>query len=50
MGNSFQYPLPWEHCPTDVTTNDTGTEVTDEHNEMWGPADTSLTVFSVICP
>uniref|UniRef100_G3PHD9 Transporter n=1 Tax=Gasterosteus aculeatus aculeatus TaxID=481459 RepID=G3PHD9_GASAC len=23
MGNSFQYPLPWEHCPTDVTTNDT---------------------------
>ncbi|XP_037331155.2 sodium-dependent neutral amino acid transporter B(0)AT2 [Pungitius pungitius] len=23
MGNSFQYPLPWEHCPSDVTTNDT---------------------------
>ncbi|XP_074511853.1 sodium-dependent neutral amino acid transporter B(0)AT2 [Sebastes fasciatus] len=23
MGNSFQYPLPWEHCPIDVTTNDT---------------------------
>ncbi|XP_056871256.1 sodium-dependent neutral amino acid transporter B(0)AT2 isoform X1 [Takifugu flavidus] len=26
MGNSFQYPLPWERCPTDVATNDTGTE------------------------
>ncbi|TNM97270.1 hypothetical protein fugu_015426 [Takifugu bimaculatus] len=23
MGNSFQYPLPWERCPTDVATNDT---------------------------
>ncbi|XP_054614793.1 sodium-dependent neutral amino acid transporter B(0)AT2 isoform X3 [Dunckerocampus dactyliophorus] len=23
MGNSFQYPLPWQHCPTDVATNDT---------------------------
>ncbi|XP_077413022.1 sodium-dependent neutral amino acid transporter B(0)AT2-like isoform X2 [Vanacampus margaritifer] len=23
MGNSFQYPLPWENCPIDVTTNDT---------------------------
>uniref|UniRef100_A0A3B4ZV05 Transporter n=1 Tax=Stegastes partitus TaxID=144197 RepID=A0A3B4ZV05_9TELE len=23
MGNSFQYPLPWQHCPTDVTTNET---------------------------
>ncbi|XP_067332841.1 sodium-dependent neutral amino acid transporter B(0)AT2 isoform X2 [Channa argus] len=23
MGNSFQYPLPWEHCPVDVTTNET---------------------------
>ncbi|XP_071767994.1 sodium-dependent neutral amino acid transporter B(0)AT2 [Centroberyx gerrardi] len=23
MGNSFQYPLPWEQCPVDVTTNDT---------------------------
>ncbi|XP_076607815.1 sodium-dependent neutral amino acid transporter B(0)AT2 [Chaetodon auriga] len=23
MGHSFQYPLPWEHCPIDVTTNDT---------------------------
>ncbi|KAG7505135.1 hypothetical protein JOB18_024332 [Solea senegalensis] len=23
MGNSFQYPLPWEHCPVDVATNDT---------------------------
>ncbi|XP_059204575.1 sodium-dependent neutral amino acid transporter B(0)AT2 [Centropristis striata] len=23
LGNSFQYPLPWEHCPIDVTTNDT---------------------------
>uniref|UniRef100_A0A671W8G9 Transporter n=1 Tax=Sparus aurata TaxID=8175 RepID=A0A671W8G9_SPAAU len=23
MGNSFQYPLPWEQCPIDVTTNDT---------------------------
>lgn len=26
MGNSFQYPLPWERCPTDVVTNDTGTK------------------------
>ncbi|XP_028311784.1 sodium-dependent neutral amino acid transporter B(0)AT2 [Gouania willdenowi] len=23
LGNSFQSPLPWEQCPTDVTTNDT---------------------------
>ncbi|KAK2833623.1 hypothetical protein Q5P01_017512 [Channa striata] len=23
MGNSFQYPLPWEQCPVDVTTNET---------------------------
>ncbi|XP_031176606.1 sodium-dependent neutral amino acid transporter B(0)AT2 [Sander lucioperca] len=23
MGNSFQYPLPWQQCPIDVTTNDT---------------------------
>ncbi|XP_061702035.1 sodium-dependent neutral amino acid transporter B(0)AT2 isoform X1 [Syngnathoides biaculeatus] len=23
MGNSFQYPLPWENCPIDVATNDT---------------------------
>ncbi|XP_051244890.1 sodium-dependent neutral amino acid transporter B(0)AT2 [Dicentrarchus labrax] len=23
LGNSFQYPLPWEHCPLDVTTNGT---------------------------
>ncbi|XP_047428732.1 sodium-dependent neutral amino acid transporter B(0)AT2 isoform X2 [Mugil cephalus] len=23
MGNSFRYTLPWEHCPIDVTTNDT---------------------------
>ncbi|XP_072224531.1 sodium-dependent neutral amino acid transporter B(0)AT2 [Leuresthes tenuis] len=23
LGNSFQYPLPWEHCPTDGATNDT---------------------------
>ncbi|KAM9745715.1 sodium-dependent neutral amino acid transporter B(0)AT2 [Menidia menidia] len=23
LGNSFRYPLPWEQCPTDVTTNDT---------------------------
>ena len=24
MGNSFQYPLPWEQCPVDTATNDTG--------------------------
>ncbi|KAM4634021.1 sodium-dependent neutral amino acid transporter B(0)AT2 [Polymixia lowei] len=23
MGNSFQYPLPWEQCPVDRATNDT---------------------------
>uniref|UniRef100_A0A3P8W795 Transporter n=1 Tax=Cynoglossus semilaevis TaxID=244447 RepID=A0A3P8W795_CYNSE len=23
MGNSFQYPLPWEHCPLNPTTNST---------------------------
>ncbi|XP_029913962.1 sodium-dependent neutral amino acid transporter B(0)AT2 [Myripristis murdjan] len=23
MGNSFQYPLPWEQCPVDTVTNDT---------------------------
>ncbi|XP_049600037.1 sodium-dependent neutral amino acid transporter B(0)AT2 isoform X1 [Syngnathus scovelli] len=23
MGNSFQYPLPWENCPIDEATNDT---------------------------
>ncbi|XP_029364013.1 sodium-dependent neutral amino acid transporter B(0)AT2 [Echeneis naucrates] len=23
MGNSFQYPLPWEQCPIDATTNET---------------------------
>ncbi|KAG8007085.1 Sodium-dependent neutral amino acid transporter SLC6A17 [Nibea albiflora] len=23
LGNSFQYPLPWVHCPIDVATNDT---------------------------
>ncbi|XP_040013200.1 sodium-dependent neutral amino acid transporter B(0)AT2 [Xiphias gladius] len=23
MGNSFQYPLPWQQCPIDVTTNGT---------------------------
>ncbi|KAK1877726.1 Sodium-dependent neutral amino acid transporter B(0)AT2, partial [Dissostichus eleginoides] len=23
LGNSFQYPLPWEHCPIDVSTNAT---------------------------
>ncbi|KAF7221182.1 sodium-dependent neutral amino acid transporter B(0)AT2 isoform X1 [Nothobranchius furzeri] len=23
LGNSFQYPLPWEQCPTDVTSNET---------------------------
>ncbi|XP_024127107.1 sodium-dependent neutral amino acid transporter B(0)AT2 [Oryzias melastigma] len=23
LGNSFQYPLPWHHCPTDITINDT---------------------------
>ncbi|KAM7386666.1 hypothetical protein PAMA_009332 [Pampus argenteus] len=26
MGNSFQYPLPWNQCPIDVTTNDTVSE------------------------
>lgn len=26
MGNSFQYPLPWERCPTAIATNDTGRE------------------------
>ncbi|XP_034046911.1 sodium-dependent neutral amino acid transporter B(0)AT2 [Thalassophryne amazonica] len=26
LGNSFQYPLPWEQCPIDVSTNDTVTE------------------------
>ncbi|KAM4530292.1 sodium-dependent neutral amino acid transporter B(0)AT2 [Odontesthes bonariensis] len=26
LGNSFQYPLPWEHCPTDGTSNDTAKE------------------------
>lgn len=29
MGNSFQYPLPWEHCPIDVATNDTVKECAD---------------------
>ncbi|XP_068613516.1 sodium-dependent neutral amino acid transporter B(0)AT2-like [Brachionichthys hirsutus] len=24
MGNSFQYPLPWQQCPIDVATNHTG--------------------------
>lgn len=28
LGNSFQYPLPWHHCPIDVTINDTGTRMT----------------------
>ncbi|XP_053707170.1 sodium-dependent neutral amino acid transporter B(0)AT2 isoform X1 [Synchiropus splendidus] len=23
MGNSFQYPLPWNQCPVDVATNET---------------------------
>ncbi|XP_051905918.1 sodium-dependent neutral amino acid transporter B(0)AT2 isoform X3 [Hippocampus zosterae] len=23
LGNSFQYPLPWENCPIDVAANDT---------------------------
>ncbi|XP_044188014.1 sodium-dependent neutral amino acid transporter B(0)AT2 isoform X1 [Thunnus albacares] len=23
LGNSFQYPLPWNQCPIDITTNDT---------------------------
>uniref|UniRef100_A0A8C7JN86 Transporter n=1 Tax=Oncorhynchus kisutch TaxID=8019 RepID=A0A8C7JN86_ONCKI len=23
MGNSFQYPLPWEQCPINMTTNNT---------------------------
>ncbi|XP_017283583.1 sodium-dependent neutral amino acid transporter B(0)AT2 [Kryptolebias marmoratus] len=23
LGNSFQYPLPWHQCPTDVTINET---------------------------
>lgn len=31
MGNSFQFPLPWERCPTDAATNDTGT-----HAASWG--------------
>ncbi|KAM7372158.1 hypothetical protein PAMP_009351 [Pampus punctatissimus] len=26
MGNSFQYPLPWNQCPIDVATNDTVNE------------------------
>ncbi|XP_057673581.1 sodium-dependent neutral amino acid transporter B(0)AT2 [Corythoichthys intestinalis] len=26
MGNSFQYPLPWENCPIDVSTNETVNE------------------------
>lgn len=26
MGNSFQYPLPWQHCPLDANTNDTGAD------------------------
>lgn len=34
MGNSFQYPLPWEQCPVDVTTNDTGTHITEKINTM----------------
>ncbi|KAM9391731.1 sodium-dependent neutral amino acid transporter B(0)AT2 [Pholidichthys leucotaenia] len=28
LGNSFQYPLPWEQCPFDVATNDTVKECT----------------------
>ncbi|KAI2666390.1 Sodium-dependent neutral amino acid transporter B(0)AT2 [Labeo rohita] len=24
MGNSFQYPLPWEQCPVDMISNQTG--------------------------
>ncbi|XP_075880043.1 sodium-dependent neutral amino acid transporter B(0)AT2 [Nelusetta ayraudi] len=23
LGNSFQYPLPWQHCPIDANTNNT---------------------------
>ncbi|XP_056144454.1 sodium-dependent neutral amino acid transporter B(0)AT2 [Lampris incognitus] len=23
LGNSFQYPLPWEQCPVDIATNNT---------------------------
>ncbi|KAF3846589.1 hypothetical protein F7725_003667 [Dissostichus mawsoni] len=30
LGNSFQYPLPWEHCPIDVSTNATGTDRTEK--------------------
>lgn len=30
MGNSFQYPLPWEQCPVDVSTNDTGTDMNND--------------------
>ncbi|XP_069557231.1 sodium-dependent neutral amino acid transporter B(0)AT2 [Brachyistius frenatus] len=26
MGSSFQYPLPWQQCPIDVTINDTVNE------------------------
>ncbi|KAE8283062.1 Sodium-dependent neutral amino acid transporter B(0)AT2 [Larimichthys crocea] len=29
LGNSFQYPLPWEHCPIDVATNNTVKECAD---------------------
>lgn len=28
MGNSFQYPLPWDRCPTDAASNDTGAGTT----------------------
>lgn len=28
MGNSFQYPLPWEQCPIDLITNQTVKECT----------------------
>lgn len=41
MGNSFQYPLPWEQCPIDVTTNDTGTAIIHQN-------DTSHTIDA--CP
>lgn len=34
MGNSFQYPLPWQQCPIDVTTNDTGTDTTEKLFKM----------------
>lgn len=47
MGNSFQYPLPWQHCPIDANTNDTGGDADSDEIQTRRSKSSVKTLFSL---